>query len=94
MVAGRLDPPRAWPTVAELGVRGRPATPALLAAVAGDAARYPRCQVAGQGVDAHRAVLVPTVHGPGRGRGPWARQAAEDLKAAGKIVGELVLRGR
>ena len=61
--------------------------PAMLAAVAGGAARHPRREVAGQGVDAHRAVPC---HGPGPAADvALARQAAEDLKAAGKVVGEL-----
>ncbi len=69
-----------WPTVAETGAGDGPdrADPAMLAAVAGDAARHPRCEVAGEGVDAHRAVPC---HGPrprrGRGPGPAGRRGPE-----------------
>ena len=78
----------AWPTATELGVRGR-RRPGRARRRRGGAGRHPGGEVAGQGLDARRAV-------PGGATGTpemlaAVRLAEGDLRKAGKITGELVL---
>ena len=78
----------AWPTADRARRRQPQADQAMLHRRRRDAARHPRRQVDRQGLDAHRA--VPGDRAPARPtRVALAERAAEDLRAAGKITGEL-----
>ena len=88
MVAGRLDPPAVLADRPPSSASAAAADPAMLAAVAGDAApasaaRSPprRCRCA----PSSSRATVPARRPPLA----LAEQAADDLKAAGKIVGDL-----
>ena len=88
MVAGRLDPPAVLADRRRRSATAAAADPAMLAAVAGTLRRHPRREVHGEGVDAHRAVPGRRCRGPAAALA-LAERAADDLKAAGKVVGEL-----
>jgi valyl-tRNA synthetase len=77
----------AWPTAADTGGSADGADPAMLAAVAG-ALRGIRGAKSQAKVSMRTELSRATVHGPAADV-ELARQAAEDLKAAGKVVGEL-----
>ena len=83
-----------WPTVAETGAGDGPdrADPAMLAAVAGTL-RGIRGAKSQAKVSMRTELSRATVHGPAADVA-LARQAAEDLKAAGKVVGELAFEAR
>ena len=78
---------QSWPTAAELGPAAA-ADPAMLAAVAGDAGRHPRREVA-----APRCPCAPSCPAPRSPVPPppwrWPSGPSADLKAAGKIIGDL-----